>query len=446
MRLYPRSLTGRLALVLALALLLAQAVSFALLVRAQDRAAAERTVYAALLPLAASLEAADLPPRLARRRARRAARRTMVLDAPPEGPRLVRVERTATDVLAERGHAVADLRVVRTDAAGPLGERPGLTVAIQRAPGDWLAASAPAPPRRGARLAPLIAQTVLVYVALLLPVLWIGRQVARPLGTLTAQAQRWRPGRPPATVPETAPADVADLAQAIASMQARIDAGARERDAMLGAIGHDLRTPLTSLRLRAEQIADEGLRAKMTASLDEAARLLDDTLTLARSGHPGGAPVLTDLAALAREAVASAQAAGQRVTLGQVEAVVAPVHPDALRRALGNLIANADRHAGGGIVSVRRGEDHREGDAVRPTVSLNVIDEGPGLPDDFAVEAFRRGEGSRNRATGGAGLGLAIAKRIAEAHGGTLTLGARKRVGMIAAISLPLEPEEGERA
>ena len=352
-----------------------------------------------------------------------------MLDAPPEGQRLTRVERTAAEVLAERGHTVTDIRVVRTEAAGPFGERPGLTVAIQRAPGDWLAASAPAPRPRGARLAPLIAQTVLVYLALLLPVLWIGRQVARPLGALTAQAQEWRPGRPSADVPATAPADVADLARAVAAMQARIEAGARERDAMLGAIGHDLRTPLTSLRLRAEQIADEGLRAKMIASLDDAARLLEDTLTLARSGHPGGAPVPTDLGALAREAVAVAQAAGQRVTLGQVEAVVAPVHPDALRRALGNLIVNADRHAGGGTVSVRHDRKH---------VFMELVDQGPGLPPGFLVEAFGRGEGSRNRATGGAGLGLAIAKRIAEMHGGTLTLGSRDGMGTVAAIELPL--------
>ena len=433
MTLLPRSLTGRLALVLALALLVAQGVSFALLARAQDRAVTERQAYAALLPIAASLAAETrdegaLPPRFARRRARRAARRVTVSDAPPEGRRLPRVEALASEVLAERGLTASEVAVVRAERSEP-GERPGLVVAARRADGAWIRASAPPPPRRGPRLVPLAVQTLFVYLALLLPVLWIARQVARPLATLTAQARRWRAGQPPAAVPPRAPGDVAELARGLAAMQARVTEAARERDAMLGAVGHDLRTPLTSLRLRAEQVADEALRAKMVATLEETGRLLEDTLTLARSGHPEGEPVRTDLAALAREAVEAARAAGQRAEVGGIEPAAAAVYPAALSRALGNLIANADRHAGGGTVGLRR----EGGEAV-----LTVTDEGPGLPEGFALGAFVRGEGSRSRATGGAGLGLAIARRVAEAHGGRLDLVAREGGGTVARLVLSL--------
>ena len=432
MRWLPRSLAGRLALVLAVALLAAQGVSFALLARAQERAATERAAYAALLPIAASLAESQargeaLPPRLARRIARRAARRTRVSDAPPEGARLPWVEAAAAEALAGRGLGASEVRVVRQE--GSRGGRPGLVVAVARGDGAWVSARAPAPPQRGPRLLPLAGQTLFVYLAVLLPVLWIGRQVTRPLASLTDAARRWRVGRPPADPPPGAPGDVADLARALVAMQARVSEAARERDAMLGAIGHDLRTPLTSLRLRAEQVEDEALRAKMVTTLEETGRLLEDTLTLARSGHPEGEAVEADLAVLAQGAVEAARAAGQRAALGETEPLRAVVHPSALTRALGNLIANADRHAGGGTVSVRR----EGGEAV-----LAVADEGPGLPEGFEPRAFARGEGSRSRTTGGAGLGLAIARRVAEAEGGRLDLVSRESGGTVAAIRLPL--------
>lgn len=435
---------GRLALVLALALMAAQAISFVLLARAQDRFAAERAAYTALLPITAALtadEAADLGERPPRGRARFASRRVRVAGAPPTGERLAAVEAAAARALAARDIDASAVRVVRADvraregAPGREGARRGeprdsLIVAVQRPDGTWLSARAPRPPGRGLRLGPLAAQTLVIYAVLLLPVLWIGRQVARPLAALTQRTAAYRIGAQPMMATEHGPEDVAALGRAIAAMQARIADDLADRDAMLGAIGHDLRTPLTSLKLRAEQMADEALRAKMTASIDRIDAMLADTLTLARSGKLGGEAVPTDLAALARGVAATARAAGQRVTLGELQALTAPAHAEALSRALLNLVANADRYAGGGTISVRQ-----QGE----TAIIAVTDEGPGLPGGFEPgRAFARGDTSRNTGTGGAGLGLAIARRIAEAHGGTLTLTPRPGGGTVAAISVPM--------
>ena len=420
-----RSLTGRLALVTAAALLVAQAASFALLARAQDQAATLRAASNALFVIEAAAGEVPVTPR-ERRRARFARRRVDRAEAPPDGERLYRAERTLRAELAGRAAAPRDLRVLRTGRRAPRGPREALTVAVLTE-GGWLSADAPLPPRRPARLAPLIVQTGLIYLALLVPVLWIGRQVSRPLAQLTADAADYRVGDAPS--PRAGgPEDVAALSRAVAAMQARIAEGLAERDAMLGAIGHDLRTPLTSLRLRAEQVTDEALREKMTRTLARAEALLEDTLTLARSGHLDGEPVPTDLGALARDVASAARAAGQRVTLGPLEPVTAPVHEGSLSRALANLIENADRYAGGGTVTLRRAGD----EAV-----LAVTDEGPGLPGGFAVGAFSRGEGSRNTGTGGAGLGLAIARRVAEAHGGRLDVTPRPGGGTTATIRVP---------
>nr|WP_246408551.1 ATP-binding protein [Parvularcula dongshanensis] len=160
--------------------------------------------------------------------------------------------------------------------------------------------------------------------------------------------------------------------------------------------------------------------------------MLEDVLTLARFGAPSGDAEETDLAALAKETADTARAAGERVTLGVLPSVRAAVHPVLVRRALQNLVGNAHRYANGGRVELRQEKD----EAV-----LTVTDDGPGLPDGFlagAGTAFLRGEGSRSRSTGGTGLGLAIARRVAEVHGGTLTLTNRPGGGFSAALRLPV--------
>jgi signal transduction histidine kinase len=214
-------------------------------------------------------------------------------------------------------------------------------------------------------------------------------------------------------------------------MEARIRALLDEKDVMLGAIGHDLKTPLAALRVRIESVENEGERERMARTIEDIARTLDDILSLARVGRPTDPLEQTDLAALAASVVDEFEDMGEPVTLAESSRMPAPVRATWLRRALRNLIANAVRYGGKAEVSLAL-----EGDSV----VVAIEDEGPGIPDaEIAgmLEPFTRGETSRNRATGGAGLGLTIARAIAEQHGGRIVLANRPGGGLRAELRLP---------
>ena len=203
---------------------------------------------------------------------------------------------------------------------------------------------------------------------------------------------------------------------------------------MLGAIGHDLKTPLAALRVRIESVEDEAERAKMAATIEDIARSLDDILSLARVGRPGDPLELTDLTALTVQVVEEFEDMGEAVSFAGAERVTLPLRPTWLRRALRNLISNALRHGSGTAqVSLSRGP---------ASVTITVEDDGPGIAEgEIArmLEPFTRGEPSRNRGTGGAGLGLTLARAIAEQHGGSLKLANRSgRAGLSASVVLPL--------
>jgi signal transduction histidine kinase len=221
-------------------------------------------------------------------------------------------------------------------------------------------------------------------------------------------------------------------------MEARISALLDEKDVMLGAIGHDLKTPLAALRVRIESVEDDSERAKMAASIDDITRSLDDILSLARVGRPSDPMERTDLAALLSAVVEEYEDMGEPVELAETQRLAMPLRATWLRRALRNLIGNALRYGERARVSLAR-----EGaEAV-----VRIEDDGPGIPPrDIAgmMEAFTRGDSSRNRETGGAGLGLTLARAIAEQHGGTVQLSNRhgpdgKVVGLTAELRLPLD-------
>jgi signal transduction histidine kinase len=200
---------------------------------------------------------------------------------------------------------------------------------------------------------------------------------------------------------------------------------------MLGAIGHDLKTPLAALRVRIESVEDDAEREKMAATIEDIRRTLDDILSLARVGRPTDPLEPTDLKALVCSVVEEFEDMGEPVTFDADERIVVALRATWLRRAMRNLISNAVRYGRKAEVSLRR----EGGDAV-----VTVRDEGPGIPEaDLArmVEPFARGEGSRNRGTGGAGLGLAIARAIAEQHGGRLVLANRAEGGLEVELRLP---------
>jgi len=205
-----------------------------------------------------------------------------------------------------------------------------------------------------------------------------------------------------------------------------------EKDRMLGAIGHDLRTPLASLRIRVESMEPEEDRAAAIAKIAELTAMLEDILVLARSGRAREESRAVDLAALAEAVVEECRDLGDPVEFGDSGRLVALAQPMLLRRALRNLIDNAVKYGGTARVAVLT----EGGEAL-----LRVEDDGPGMTAEEiarSTEPFYRLESSRNRETGGSGLGLAIARAIAESHGGRLDIRQRQPKGLSATIILPL--------
>ncbi len=313
-------------------------------------------------------------------------------------------------------------------------DRAMVTLAVELASGRWLVATSRTRNAPPPFIAELLLQTLAIFAAMLLPLLWIGRRLTAPLGTLAQEAQAWRPTHAATPLPERGATDLRELTRAFNDMRGRIAAMLAEKDHMLGAIGHDLRTPLASLRVRVESVEDDDERAAMVSTIEDMNHMLEDILALARVGRERQPPQKLDLASLAEAVMEDFTAMGADVTIARSERAVATVHGAALRRALRNLIDNALKYGVRARVSVQVAQD---------TACLSVEDDGPGIdPDRIAemLEPFTRLERSRNRETGGSGLGLALVKAVVEAEGGTLVLANRTdgSTGLVAEIRLPL--------
>ncbi len=274
----------------------------------------------------------------------------------------------------------------------------------------------------------------LVSIGLLV---WVGFATARPLSRMAKAAERFAGDLDAPPIPEQGPKPVRHLARSFNDMQRRIRDLVRERATTLAAMAHDFRTYLTRLRLRAEFIGDEAQRDKAIRDLDEMASLVDDTLLFVRMEQRGvtvEAASGTVLAEIAQDLVASHHDLGHKVTLTigpDADHARVPADAVGLKRALGNLIENAVRYGETAEVTVH---------ADQAGVHAHIRDRGPGVPAEHLerlTEPFFRLESSRSRNTGGAGLGLAITRRLTEASGGRLTLRNHPEGGFEAEVSLP---------
>ncbi|ANU06955.1 ATP-binding protein [Paraurantiacibacter namhicola] len=481
-RFLPKSLLGQVLLAVAAALLIAQAISAVLLLRAQE----QRREAVAMNALAIQM-AEDPDERMARRIARRGQERAGTgaglrgeRRAGPRGegtpggllrPRLAEQgpirsgdvrspgrEAELRELLERQGIPIAELVVVERDPMADrrvqrfLQRRGGaalrqrwlrgkiLVGGIRRAGSDqWLIARAPIPAVEPRALGSIIAQTLILYLVLV-GLLWaLLRRLTRPLAALTRRTAEFAETRGiEGQIEPSGPSDTRQLIAAHNRMEARIAGLMDEKDVMLGAIGHDLKTPLAALRVRIESVTDDAQRGKMAASIADLDRTLDDILSLARVGRPTDAAERTDLSALAGAVVEEYEDRGKPVTLADGARVTATIRPTWLRRALRNLVSNAVRYAGSARVSVLQ-----DG----PVAVLRVEDDGPGIPDDQLadmLEPFRRGDASRNRGTGGSGLGLTLARAIAQQHGGQLLIQNRRAAdgtpqGLLAELHIPLD-------
>ncbi|MCQ1570100.1 ATP-binding protein [Neorhizobium galegae] len=272
-----------------------------------------------------------------------------------------------------------------------------------------------------------------IQMALLVVCTWFAvRQAIRPLGDLAAAADALDPNKKGPPLSEAGPSEVAHAARAFNAMRDRIAHYLEERVQILAAISHDLQTPITRMRLRADMADDSPERDKLVHDLGEIERLVQDGIAYARSAHGSGEKISRiDLASFIDSIAYDYQDTGKAVTVLGVVQGTAFTKPHALRRILSNFIDNAVKFAGAAEIGVER---RSEGDIV-----IAVLDRGPGIPEDMleaAMQPFFRLEQSRNRETGGTGLGLAIAQQLAAALGGSVRLYNRAGGGLAAEITI----------
>ena len=319
----------------------------------------------------------------------------------------------------DRGHGPRRGRFGWFTASVALGDQRWLNVEVGPPPG--------APPWRSTFvLSFLLSALAIAAVAVLM-----GRRIAKPMRSLAAAAARLGRGEAVDDLPEAGTSETRDTVRAFNVMRERLDRFVRDRTTMLAAVSHDLRTPITSLRLHAEFIEDGDLRAKIVAALDEMQRMTEDTLAFIREDMRREGTRTVDLHALVDSVAADLADLGHEIAVADTGQVLVSCRTVALRRALRNLLENACVY--GARATVRIG---RDGEQVR----IVVEDEGPGIAEadlERVFEPFVRLEPSRSADTGGTGLGLAIARSIVRGHGGDIRLENRGAGGLRATVALP---------
>lgn len=432
---WPRSLFARLMLIWLVGIGIVLAVSFALFVGERDRIGRAALFEGVAQEIAAAADVLDRLPDTERERwidelGRRRLR--LHLRPPPDHLRPLPADHPLLTALREampgrpvalfahqRGgmaHAVPVVTVTLTDGTPLQARLPGLAPAPRLPP--------PPPGRLFAALLALIGGvSLLTWVAV--------RLATRPLSRMAAAARALGEDPERAPMSTAGPLEVAQAAHAFNQMQHRIREHVAERTRILAAISHDLQTPITRLRLRAELVDDEPLRGRIQSDLDAMQALVQEGLAYARSLDANSPAQAIDLDGLLAALHADARDMGWQVDVEGQAGAPCLGRPTALRRALWNLIENGIKF--GGRVEV----------AVAPAGEaflVRIRDHGPGLPRDElekVFEPFYRTESSRNRDTGGTGLGLAIARNLLRSQGGEVRLRNHPDGGLEAQVTVP---------
>jgi signal transduction histidine kinase len=303
--------------------------------------------------------------------------------------------------------------------------------------GEWMDVTAQLESLRPWHSPTFLTAFALMTAAAALLTLWAVRQLTAPVRTLAAAAEALGRDVNAPPLPENGPTEVAVAAVAFNTMAARIRRFVQDRTELLTAIGHDLRTPITRLKLRAEFIDDDEQRGKILADLEELEAMVSATLAFGRDARTTEPVSQLDLAELLRTILD--EAGDARPDVVEQLRYDGPAHLTvrarslALKRVLVNLVTNAVNYAGSATVRL-----YQEGAQM---VVVEIEDDGPGIPAsdlDRVFEPFHRGEPSRNRETGGVGLGLPIARNIMRAHGGDVVIANRPTGGARATVTLPI--------
>jgi len=454
MRLLPKSFVGQLTLLLFLALLIAQAVAFALF--SGERMRASRQVYQdTVVQRAVTLRRLlrDTPPDLH-------ARVLQVVSDPrvrfteSAAPTTTGDDTGVSQFLASELAAALDLPddAVRVSVGieggadgeawwtiwrGPARHRPPkiswFRASIEIGGGSWMNIETAPPPDPRPFRRTLFISLILSSVATLAVAVLVARRIVRPMRALAKAADSLGRGETVGPVPETGPDEARRSVHAFNEMRERLDRFVRDRTQMLAAISHDLRTPITTLRLRAELLDDEDIRDRIIETIEEMQDMTEATLAFVRADQAEEETRPIDLAALVDSLGADLVELGLDIAVHEEARPIIRGRTVALRRAIRNIIENAVRYGERASVTVQERPPDNE-------ARIIVDDNGPGLaPHDFerVFEPFVRGESSRSRETGGIGLGLAIARTIFRSHGGDITLENREKGGLRVIMTLP---------
>ena len=310
-----------------------------------------------------------------------------------------------------------------------------LEVAVHLRNGSWLNLQAMAP-----MVPPLVArQTVIFLITAMILVLAVlavmVRRITRPLSLLSKAAVELGMGEKVPPVPEQGPADLREAIRAFNQMNNRLQRFVSDRTRMLAALSHDLRTPITSMRLRVEMMPDSLDRVQLLATLEEMQQMSEATLAFMRQASDNEITRQVDLNAMTGSLCDDLAELGQDVNYHEGQEIVIRCRPVSLKRALRNLVENGVKY--GQRVEVQLESYEKAGHSF---VAVVMRDAGPGIPEEQmeqVFEPFFRLEGSRNRDTGGMGLGMAIARNIARNHGGEIYL-ENTVAGLKVTLELPL--------
>ena len=281
---------------------------------------------------------------------------------------------------------------------------------------------------------PWMMTLLFVIVSLTVLGLWAARALTEPLSSFATAAENFSLNGAAAALPERGPEEIRSVARALNRMRERITVLIDDRTRMLAAISHDLRTPITRLRLRSEFIEDDAHRGQMLRDLDQMRSMLEAVLSFLRNDSKLESMTLIDIASTLQLVTDQFADMGSKVCYDGPRHAMVTARPDDLHRAVTNLVENAVKFAPQATVRLKISQR---------AVTIEVEDDGPGISDarkDIMLEPFVRGDDARNMdEAAGFGLGLSIARAIVLAHGGELTLNDRQPHGLIVRIELPAQ-------
>jgi signal transduction histidine kinase len=271
--------------------------------------------------------------------------------------------------------------------------------------------------------------------------LWAARALTAPLSSFAKAAESFSLNGAAAPLPERGPEEIRSVARALNRMRERISTLIDDRTKMLVAISHDLRTPITRMRLRSEFIEDDAHRGRMLGDLDQMRSMLESVLSFLRNDRKLESMTLVDVASTLQLVTDQFADMGYKVAYDGPEHAMATVRPDDLHRSITNLVENAVRFGAETTIRLRVSPD---------TVTIEVEDDGPRISDarkEFMLEPFVRGDDARNMdEAAGFGLGLSIARTIVLGHGGELSLNNRQPHGLIVRVQLPVRQPNRQSA